>query len=73
MNWDNLVKAINMNGVTDIVLNKMDVLREVDHWRMYSDENLLKFDGEQEMKEWISHYLSPKNITVYFSENKDRI
>jgi adenylosuccinate synthase len=29
MNWDNLVKAINMNGVTDIVLNKMDVLREV--------------------------------------------
>ena len=73
MNWDNLVKAININGVTDIVLNKMDVLREVDHWRMYSDENLLKFDGEQEMKEWISHYLSLKNITVYFSENKDRI
>ena len=73
MNWDNLVKAINMNGVTDIVLNKMDVLREVDHWRMYNDENLLKFNGEEEMKEWISQYLSPKNITVYFSENKDRI
>jgi adenylosuccinate synthase len=79
-NWldINLVKrAVNINGVNNIIFNKCDVLREVGKWNLLcgdegsdSDETL-SFDTEPEFKQFIRNYFS--DIDVTFSEHKDRI
>tara|TARA_Y100000592_G_scaffold100158_1_gene178893 strand:- start:9 stop:1004 length:996 start_codon:yes stop_codon:yes gene_type:complete len=75
MDLDNLIKAVRMNGVTDLVFNKMDVLREVGEWKFYNDKKLLEFKNEQEVKRWITSHISLTSpvSNVYFSGNKDRI
>jgi adenylosuccinate synthase len=75
MNLNNLMKAVRMNGVTDLVFNKMDVLREIGEWKLYNNDNLVDFDGEHQVKSWLTSHvsLSPTVSNVYFSGNKDRI
>ena len=75
MDLDNLVKAIRINGVTDLVFNKMDVLREIGEWKIYNNKKLLEFKDEQEVKSWITSRISLASpvSNVYFSGNKDRI
>ena len=56
-NWldlDLLRKAIRINGVTHLIMNKMDVLKEVQTWRVRNgDLKALHFLSEQAMKEHI--------------------
>jgi adenylosuccinate synthase len=56
-NWldlDLLRKAIQINGVTHLIMNKMDVLKEVQTWRVRNgDLRALHFLSEQAMKEHI--------------------
>ena len=56
-NWldlDLLRKAIQINGVTHLIMNKMDVLKEVQTWRVRNgDLKALHFLSEQAMKEHI--------------------
>ena len=56
-NWldlDLLRKAIRINGVTHLIMNKMDVLKEVQTWRVRNGElRALHFLSEQAMKEHI--------------------
>jgi len=56
-NWldlDLLRKAIQINGVTHLIMNKMDVLKEVQTWRVRNgDLKALHFLNEQAMKEHI--------------------
>lgn len=76
MNLDRLKKAVRMNGVTDLVLNKMDVLRSVGQWKVYGDDRLLEFKNEEEVKSWITSYMhmsSAQLTNIYFSGDKDRI
>ena len=75
MDLDNLKKAIRMNGVTDLVFNKMDVLREVGEWKFYNNGEVMRLDTEQEVRSWLTSYFStfPTISNVYFSGNKDRI
>ena len=40
MNVQDLLKAVRMNGVTDIVFNKMDVLEQIGQWKFYNGMNL---------------------------------
>ena len=77
-NWtdlDTLIKAVRMNGVTDLVFNKMDVLREVGEWKFYNQGKLVQLESEQQVKSWLTSFFSnsPTVSNVYFSGNKDRI
>jgi adenylosuccinate synthase len=45
---DELVKAIRINGVTDLIINKTDILREVKQWKYYKNNEL--FDVRYEDK-----------------------
>jgi adenylosuccinate synthase len=77
-NWMDLkalMKAVKINGVTDLVFNKMDVLEEVGEWKIYNGDHLMEFNDQQHVKSWLTSYVnfSPANINVYFSGNKDRI
>jgi len=70
-----LGKAIKVNGVTDLIINKVDILREMGIWRLrYSDEDKIKmsFENEQGWKKYIKKFL-PHDISVRFSDNPERI
>lgn len=76
LNIDLLCKAVAVNGVTHVVLSKMDVLREVGRWKLYSKGVMQRFASEDRMKKYITERLkaysiAPKN--VFFSEHKDSI
>ena len=73
MEWDLIEKAIKVNGVTHLVFNKMDVLRETDTWKMFWRENLLNLTSESRFQEFIYENLSQTGISIYFSGDKARI
>ena len=73
MNWDLVEKAININGVTDLVFNKMDVLRKLGHWTIRKNGQAFNFSNEDTMKDWILASLKERNINVHFSGDKEKI
>lgn len=76
MNMQTLERAINMNGVTHLVLSKVDVLRAVGQWAVIDNKKVVKFSSEKAMKDFIVKRLKPLGVAknrIYFSEHKDRI
>jgi len=73
MNWDLLEKAIKINGVSKLIINKVDVLEKVGEWALYDNGKKIKFENANHMKLWILEHLPDKNISVYFSGKKDGI
>ena len=77
-NWldmKSLGKAIKVNGVTDVIINKVDVLREMGLWRLrYSTDDRINmtFGNEQSWKQYIKKFL-PESLTIQFSDNPERI
>ena len=81
-NWldlDQLKKSIRVNGVTHLVLNKVDVLEQLDKFVVYCDGTELKFRTLENMKKFINsdlvEYKNSNNTIseVYFSGNKENI
>ena len=77
-NWldlDMLEKAININGVTKLVMNKVDVLEKLQHWKLYEGINAMEFSQGYFMFEYIQNFFSKVNpdIEVLFSGNKEAI
>jgi adenylosuccinate synthase len=73
MNWNLIDTAIKVNGVTHLVVNKMDVLREVDTWKALVDEKIHNFDSESDFLDFVLQNLAETGISVYFSGDKARI
>ena len=75
MSWDLLKKAININGVTDLILNKVDVLEKVGKWQMLVEEGPVAFPSSLEMQDWILNHgkMLPTVNNISFSGQKDRI
>jgi len=76
-NWTNLnllLKAIKINGVTDLVINKVDVLRELNQWsfRMDNKNNVeIHLQNEDSWKDYLEIYLP--QLELHFSDNPERI
>lgn len=67
-------KAVRLNGVTNLIVNKMDVLDEVGHWKLYSGKgkhNLLSFDSQDEFSEYLQFYF--KDLEISFSSSPHHI
>ena len=73
MDWGLVEKAINVNGVTDVVFNKVDVLEQLGHWSLYARENKIDFQNGVAMRTWIQDKLASKDLRIHFSGDKDRI
>ena len=76
LDWDNLEKAININGVTDLVFNKMDVLREVGVWGIRYKGKEKLFSSETDMKLWLQERIyANASFTpmIYFSESAEHL
>jgi adenylosuccinate synthase len=76
LNWNLLKQAVQMNGVTHLVFNKMDVLKKVGRWALLEDGKLINFSKEDQMKAWLIKNLGKLKIpkkNIYFSGHKDKI
>jgi len=76
MNMQNLERAIFINGVTHVVFNKVDVLKEVGAWALYDNEKKVSFKSEKAMQDFVVKRLKTLGIArshVYFSASKERI
>lgn len=76
MNMQTLERAIRMNGVTHIVLNKVDVLRTVGAWAAYTAGQIRTFKSESDMKTFVTEHLASLGIdkkNIFYSESKERI
>jgi len=74
-NWldlDSLQRTIQLNSINKLVINKMDVLREFGHWKMYHNGTLMEYSGEKEMCDYITSQLST-DVEIFFSDSKHRI
>ena len=72
MNWNLLEKAVKINGVTDLVFNKIDVLEEINEFKIIKNEEIMTFSNMEHMKDFIITNLSTI-INFYFSNNKESI
>lgn len=75
-NIDTFKKAIKINGVTHIVISKMDILRELNEWKVIEGGKVKNLKTEEAMKKKILETVKAYNIkkaNVYFSEKKDTI
>ena len=71
-NWltvENLVKAARINGVTDLVISKMDVLRSLRTWCVYYGGRKLTFFSEGAIKDFISTQFP--DVTIHWSDNPE--
>jgi len=60
VNWTNLQlvqKAIAMNGVTHLVVNKMDVLEKVDVWNFLNSGKITKLANRTEFEKYLVDFL----------------
>ena len=77
-NWldlDALNKSVNINGVTHMVLNKIDVLEKVNRWCLKHKGELQSFKSRKDMCDYIinNSTFKSKSKNVYFSGNKHSI
>ena len=79
INWldfDMLKMASRINGVNNLVFNKMDVLEEVDTWCAYDGPNLYQFKNREEIELWLSTKLQidvNSDMEIMFSGDKEYI
>jgi adenylosuccinate synthase len=57
LNLDKLVKAIRVNGATDIYINKVDILEWVGVWKAYIGGRLVSFENKNEFIGVITDHL----------------
>lgn len=79
-NWLNvkdLKKAIQVNGVTDLIVNKVDILRTANKWNLRSYKNdsiFIQLGSEVGWKKYLTSYLADDTqINIIFSESPERI
>jgi adenylosuccinate synthase len=59
LNLSNLIKAININGVTNVVISKLDILRELnavnndEYWCVIYNDKIISLNDEQSWKDYI--------------------
>lgn len=81
VNWMNLnflKKALNINGVTHLVINKMDVLQKVENWSVYKNGLKLSFHEQDAFKDYITKHTMIDNRNnqvqqIHFSETPHSI
>lgn len=75
-NLDTFKKAVKINGVTHVVISKMDILRELNEWKMIENGKVKNLKTEKAMKEKIVEEMKSfgiKKANIFFSEKKDTV
>ena len=72
MNLDLILKAVRMNGVTDLIFNKMDVMDEVGVYKIYTNDNLVILNTSNAFKEFVKNKL-PSSVNIVYSYSPEKI
>jgi adenylosuccinate synthase len=76
LNLDTLIPAIKMNGVTDVIFNKVDILQELNIFKLIYKKEIKIFKNFIEMKYFINDTLMneiPYYIQIIYSGNPHQI
>ncbi len=57
LNLDNLIKAINITGTTHLLINKCDILEQVNCYDLYYKNVLQKLNSMDEMRKFIEYFV----------------
>ena len=75
MDLDRLKKAIMVNGVTDLIINKCDILKQLNVFKLIENNQIKQFNEWVDFKNYVTEslrdFVAAENIV--YSENKDRI
>ena len=75
LNLEKLQKAINISGTTDLIISKLDVLENIQNFKLFNTK-LVSFDNLDLMKEYIKEYFL-KNCNnlenIIYSNNVEHI
>jgi len=72
-NWldiDLINKSATINGVTKIVINKVDILRKAKVWAVLKNNKPVYFDNEKEWTTFIRNNVNCKNIIFSYSPER---
>jgi len=73
---DDVIKAININGVTKLIINKIDVLEQVNTFKVVSDGVIKELISKKDFQEFIITNITPKCPTIneiIFSDSPHKI
>ena len=77
VNWldmDMLETAIRVNGVSKLVINKMDILDQVGIWRLFEGLNLYEFETSKDIEFWIEDKSQAMGVEeIFFSRSPEHI
>lgn len=78
VNWINLntlIKAVNINGVTDLIVNKVDVLEEAGVFKLYYNSELLEFKTFESFWHSLASVINEKTglNNILYSESAHRV
>jgi adenylosuccinate synthase len=76
LNLNKLIDAIKISGVTELIINKCDILEKIHTYKLFQNNNLYKFNTLQSMQSFIKNQLNhalEEPINIIFSGNKELI
>lgn len=77
LNLNKLIQAIEISGCTRVIINKCDILKKLNLYKVYIDNKLLSFSSFNDLNQVISNYIFGKQIrwlnNITFSEDKNFI
>jgi adenylosuccinate synthase len=65
MNLDNLIEALLYNQCNIVIINKVDILEQLNTFKLYHKDELITFATLDEMKEYINHHLQFIKKIIY--------
>ena len=69
MNLDNLLKAIRINGVTDLVIRKVDIFNEINTFKLIHNNKEMHFETEGDMKNYIANTIFNDVNQIYWASD----
>ena len=73
LNLTELIRAVKVSGVTELIFNKVDVIKEWAYFSYYKDKLQYKFDTFEIMQGQINNILQPLVQKVVYSSSKEDI
>jgi adenylosuccinate synthase len=76
LNLNRLIDAVKISGVTKLIINKCDVLEQINAFKVYQNNSLYKFSTSQSMQSFIKAYINSNSndyIEIVFSGDKSKI
>tara|TARA_Y100000589_G_C27194651_1_gene646255 strand:+ start:485 stop:1507 length:1023 start_codon:yes stop_codon:yes gene_type:complete len=76
LNIDRLIKALLCNGVNELIINKCDIIKELNVFKLIYEKNIIEFSSFEEMKGFIVNSLRKilgNELNIIFSESPNKI